>query len=61
MQLCKLSNINWGDFGQFFNISVLSLYKLKKKDFVDENHEMFGLVKFSYQSDMINLIVNVQR
>ncbi len=31
------------DFGQFFNISVLSLYK----EFLDE---MFLIVKFSYQS-----------
>ncbi len=45
----KSGTINWGnfgqrgDFGQFFNISVVFLYK----EFLDE---MFLIVRFSYQS-----------
>ncbi len=47
-----LFTVNWGDFGQredfgqFFNISVLSLYK----EFLDE---MFVIVKFTNLHDMI--------
>ncbi len=43
VMMLLFSTVNWGDFGQFLNISVLSVYN----KFLDET---FLVVKFSYQS-----------